>query len=191
MLQPKETPLPERFDNHAPWNRQPFDGPEAWPAFLSYLKMPRPRSVQALAHRLGLPYEKMRKWYRDNGWKLRTKAFEDHIQNNWNDAVVATVVSSAEEVAERHLSIVRKGLELAHDQVDKLLNAAKQDMMHGLLTPSETIRLLETCIKLERLVMGDSTGKLDVNLDLSALNEEELITLQQAQQKLLKESNNE
>ena len=87
---------------------------------------------------------------------------------------------SAQDRAGRHLAIIDKGLEVAEREYNNLLTRQRaldaQGAEVSLLKPMELQALVNNLVKLERLVMGEATERMEDNsYDLSQFTHSELL----------------
>ncbi len=184
-IQPYSQGLPSSYDPATPWNRQPFDDDEQWHAFRLYLMGAIPRQLHHVASKTTHTVSQLQSWAKSRGWFKRAEAFDNWIHQRFTDEVAVYVEQTAVATAERHLSPLRDGIELASQELKKLLKASQEQTMHGLIRPAELTRLLRECIKLERLITGESTERVEHGpIDLESLSVDELRALQTIQAKL-------
>ena len=176
------------YDPDRPWTRQPCDTDQDWPIFQDYLarRPPRPTSFRKLARAWGVGWTGLETTAGANGWAERARAWDAHLDGLRLDTAERYMVETGEEIAERHLEPVRKMIALGHRELAKYLAASESGEMPGLLTPAQVALFIRTGATLERLIMGESTAKVEVSgqaPDLSALSLEELRTLRDIQEK--------
>lgn len=177
------------------WHRQPFDSDLQWAAFLQYRDSnPRPSfpELQRTMHLWTgqeIPAERLRAWSKRNHWAKRCAALDNYRQAKIDATRDSYLDEQASVVAERHLDVLRRGIDLAAESLNRLLEKSAQleHSNESVLSPREITQLLTTAIKLERLTRGEVTERVeDTGLDLSTLSLEELQALKALQQKARK-----
>ncbi len=165
MSEPKEAP--------APWERQPNEGEEAWLAFRAYRDMvPSERMIKHSAVK-ALPT--ISKWYRDHNWRERVEAYDRQFDKIAVEERERIYRRKAQEIAIDHMIMLSNARELVQRELAKINATSRETEMHGLVKVSELNKLMETVVKLDRLVRDEPTeivGSRD--LDYSALSPDEL-----------------
>jgi hypothetical protein len=134
------------------------------------------RQLLQLAKRPGCPYS----WHQienvafEFAWKERAKARDAYLDNLRQSTIESEIVEDAKAIAKRHGKAARRAFNVADREFTLLEKAMNAQTMHGLLSPAEARRLLETAIKTERLLMGEATEIVSNTPDLSHLTLEEL-----------------
>lgn len=169
------------YDPEHPWRRQPCDGDAQWAAFCQFLLAPMPRSVTWLARRLNQPHYLIQRWHDQLGWKLRAERFDSFTSQHFEATVTEIVEARATDYTERHMSLLEQCSELAGNELQKYVDASRANTGIGLLTARELITLVDTTIKLERLIRGQATENVKSEIDLSKLSTEDLLLLQDLQ----------
>jgi hypothetical protein len=173
-----------QYNTERPWERQPCDTEIGWLLFQDYLALPRPRSIRALSHKGGpLSWTQLETLAWENGWTLRAALYDGHLDRLRQETIEKEVQETAKETAKRHVRQARKAVALAGLELDKLLDAAKQSPMPGIISPRDVIRFLALGIRSERLALGDATDVVENRVDLSKFNAEELRELRKLQEK--------
>lgn len=134
------------------------------------------RRLNALAKREGCPYSwtQLEAIAHENAWKDRAQAWDAHLDTMRTKAIETEVQEDAKAIARRHAKALRLAFSISERELELLHTAAKNQTMHGLINPGEARRLLETAIKLERLMIGEVTERVDTGPDLSRLDLEDL-----------------
>jgi hypothetical protein len=180
-----ESKAVSQYDQTKPWNRQPLDDDEGWALFRLYLMLPIPRNLALFEQRHVIDGKILRKLHRKNHWQLRAKAFDNEVHKRFQDSVLQYVEDTAVEYGKRHIQILTKTGVLAERELNKLIEASMQSEGIGLIRTRDLIRLIEQTVKLERLVRGDSTEKVEID-NLDGLSIDELHKLKQLQKKAQK-----
>lgn len=127
--------------------------PKAAHALQVYLQQGPSRSLGRVAEQIGHKHDRhVKRWSARYGWAK--KAAEHDAKQR--EVYAKKAETKLEELAERHVQIARAGLALAARTIQAL--AAKPQP----LSPSEAIRMIEACAKLERLALGEATDRHDV-----------------------------
>lgn len=172
------------YNVERPWERQPFDTDLTWLLFQDYLALAKPRSLRALAQKGGpLGWTQLETLALDDGWVMRARAYDANLDRLRQETIEREVQETAKQVAKRHATTARKAVTLAGLELDKLLAAAQQGDMPGLLSPRDVIRFLALGVRTERLVLGEATDQVEARVDLSGLSVEELRELRKLQEK--------
>lgn len=168
-----------------PWARQPFDTDLRWALFQDFLALRMPRNLRELA-RKGSPltWSELEAAAMEDGWHLRAKAWDQHLDRLRQQTIEHEIQESAKEVAKRHAKAAKMAVELAARELTKYLSASREGDMPGLLQPRDVIRFLSLGIRSERLVIGEATDRVDTGPDVSQLSVEELRELAKMQAKL-------
>ena len=172
---------PSEYDLERPWLRQPFDTDQGWALFSEWLLTPAPRSLRDFAQRTrGVwTFGALEALAWEYGWRERAAAWDSHVDVLRFRAVETELETSAKSAARRHGRVARELVELAAKEIAKLLSASKSSDGFGLLRPADVVRFATEGAKLERLVMGDATERVEQQdgTDLSRLDAEELRAL--------------
>ena len=172
----------------APWHRQPGESGHAFDAFRSYRDQRAPRDLRRVFDSRGtqLPMEDTLVLFRAMSWRQRAEAWDGHNASIVEAQTTARLREGAEEIAERHLGAIRMGLDLAENELRKLLGESlARDF--PVVKPQVLIALLDKAVSLERLVRGEATGRLEVENtgpDFSRLTPEELRAWLEMQEKI-------
>lgn len=166
MSGPEPVELPE------PWERQPDESEEAWLAFRAYRDMP---PEQRLIRRTAVKsVAVLTRWYRDHDWIGRCKAFDAHVDSVSVEERKRILEMASRDLAYDHALMLADARELVTRELGKLVSVSRDSEMHGLLKPSEVIKLFETTVKLDRLVRGESTENIREEVDISKLSLDEV-----------------
>ncbi len=173
----------EANDDEAVWERNELDGTDTWwNAFKTYLELPlSERSYAEVARRTGSNYDAVRLQALAAYWKERARAHDRHqdrLLTRWR-------LADQRAAIKRHQAAARGLLEVATIELGRLLEEVKQKGAVRRLKPSEIRDIVDTAIKLERLVDGEPTANLIVdNKNLEKLTDAELEAMRALVEKL-------
>lgn len=183
---------PVEYDLARPWNRQPCDTEARWRAFRAYRDQPPPRTVpgasRALASPTGRPFceRTLMKWSGEDCWPERCLAFDRWLDEHRTSVIVDALSEDARAVANRHASIARDAIAVAHAQVRGWLEDLASGEKLDAWSPADVRGMLKDMITLERLVRGEATERVEHGLsgvDLGKLTIGELETLRELEVK--------
>jgi len=168
-----------------PWERQEAEPDDAWTAFRMYRdQMTGPGATRSYA-RLGVRLETALAWMNKYQWKERCLAWDRHVDEIRQEEKTALLAQDAREVTASHMAMVATGKSLVSRELAKLdALSAKAGEAPGPFTLHALTRLAEVTVKLDRLVRGESTEKIEV--DLSKLTDEELSAYEKILEKVTK-----
>ncbi len=158
-----------------PWERQPYDTEDSWPIFLAYRDQTPPRRgvLSMLQTRRHDPI-KIARWAREHFWRERAAEFDRHLDEIRIRTREAALAQSSQEVAAEHMAILSRLRDVATQEAEKLLATVRESDGEVLRT-RDLIRLVEGVTKLDRLVRGESTERVDVEgPDLGGVSDEDL-----------------
>lgn len=161
----------------APWERQDYDTDESWPVFQSYRdSYPRKTFVDSYN---GMPISpiKVQGWMLAHFWKLRAEAWDKHLDTARRDTQEAMLRQRVEEVTAEHMEITALGRKVARKELEKLLAQVEQGGYNA-LKPEALIRMLDTMVKLDRLIRDKSTENVGGHIDFSKASNSELDDLE-------------
>lgn len=178
-------PAPTAYDLAVPWNRQPCDTDKRWRAFVAYRDLDPPRSLAALARRLGMAHAgRLEAWCKSDGWRERCLEFDRHVDSKRVAVIVDALAEDARAVAAEHIGALRMAREAAMSVVaqwhERIAAGDVPDM-----SPADVRGILKDTITLERLIRGESTERVDhrVGFDLSKLTTGEIEELRALEEK--------
>lgn len=152
------------------WERQQDEPDEAFRAFVYYRDMPLPRKVDAYG---AFPVAQMFRWHKQWAWTIRARAYDNHLSSFAVECKKAEIAKSSKTIAEEHIAILADMRVFLQLEVGKLLEQASALGGGAMVKPSELGRLLDITVKLDRLVRGESTEKVET-VDLSHMTDDEL-----------------
>lgn len=147
------------------WERQDCDTNESWPFFKAYRDSKGTRRLERVrltGGNVAAPLHDLNRWFHDHRWAERVKAYDMALDAIVQEEKEAILRKSAKEMAADHLALVQDAHELASAELSKLIQASRENTMHGLLKPGELIKLIDAAVKLGRLVKGESTENVAV-----------------------------
>lgn len=186
MARPKRPLRPADYDFDCPWNRQPCDSTARWRAFQTYRDLPPPRTIGAAATALGVNKRRLEIWSSEDAWPERCADFDRHLDAKRVTVIEDALAEDARAVANRHASIARDAIEVAHSHVRQwLADLANGDAVEA-WEPNAVRGMLKDMITLERLVRGEATERVEHGLsgvDLGKLSIDELEELRRLEAK--------
>ncbi len=159
------------------WGPQPFETEEQHQAFALFLSLPsRMRNMTEVSRHCAMSRQEVLDLSMAHHWQHRISRYDAFVRGANRDRLRET----AQDRAGRHLAIIDKGLEVAEREYNNLLTRQRaldaQDAQVSLLKPGELQALVNNLIKLERLVVGEATERIEeTEYDLSQFTHEELI----------------
>jgi hypothetical protein len=178
---PRPSPPPVELPKE--WERQPAESQEAWLAFRAYRDMPPENRL--LSRTAARATETLSRWYRDHNWASRVLAYDKEFDSISVEERKKAFAMAARDVALEHMLILADARELVQREVQKLVMASRDGDAPGLMRPAEVRKLLETTVKLDRLVRGDTTENVGVkdSVDVSKLTIDEVRQLEKLMRK--------
>jgi|WetSurMetagenome_2_1015567.scaffolds.fasta_scaffold25325_5 hypothetical protein len=156
------------------WERQPCEPEAEWRAFLTYRDMPRPRSFRLVSGYLGLAQSRISSWAYAWMWKDRANLYDRQaFAAEWQEHAAKQAARKEESEA-----LIDKATQLAYRELAHRLEDIDPSTGRPLapLKDAQLVRLVESVIKLDRLVHGESTEKIETtgSVDLKKLSDDEL-----------------
>lgn len=164
-----------------PWDRQTDEPDDAFKAFVNYREMPMPRRVLS-ASSMATTRE-LWEWSSRFLWASRVKQYDDHLSGLAIAERESLVKQGAHEVYEQQLIILAELRQLVQREGLKWLDYSRSMQGPSILKAADFRNLVETTIKLDRLVRGESTENLASGGDMSKLTPDELWKLRELQKK--------
>ena len=166
------------------WEQMAGEPGKAFAAFKLYRDMIPPRRARSI---VGYSTAIVSQWYNDWKWPERVDAYDAHMERIALAEREAMLRQKSREVSAEHLAALQTARHTAQIELDKLLATVKESDGQ-ILKPGELIKLLETVVRFDRLVRGESTDTVEhKSEDLSRLSIDELRKLREIQQKLKKD----
>lgn len=163
------------------WERQASETDESWTAFQSYRDQTPPRRMHHAAVRRT---EMLSTWYNDHQWAERVAAYDRHLDAIRRATREAVLLEDEKDRAARQLGHLKGVQDIIDLELAKLWRDAKATEAFGLVKVSDLNRLLANAITLERLIRGQSTEQVNVDVNLDNLTPEELRQLRDLQRKM-------
>lgn len=129
------------------------------------------------------PLQQLLEWHGAGCWADRAAAWDSHLDALRQAEQEAAVRQSAQDIQAQHIQIIKEARELALDQLGKMQAAALEGDSH-FMKPNELTRLIESVVKLDRLVRGESTENTKEQVDMSSLSLDELRALAALREKI-------
>lgn len=162
------------------FERQPDESDGSWAGFQVYRDMGPSRSLAAVSTKIGTPLSTLKSASATHAWRTRAQDWDRHIDR------VRTNALETEEAARARMSLDTVNLLSATvvRELSKLL-AEAQEMPHSVMKANTLCRAAETCVKLQRLIDGSPTERVEVGggVDYSALSDSDLETLEKIARK--------
>jgi hypothetical protein len=117
--------------------------------------------------------EKLSQWYLDQSWHDRVQAYDTHMDSVFQEEREALARLGGRKLAAEQMALLQTGKDAVEIELEKLLALAR-DSEHAALKPGELVKLMETVLKYQRLVAGESTEVVEERSDLSDMSDEEL-----------------
>lgn len=168
------------------WERGPLDTDQSWPYFVAYrnitsgartlarIKNEPSNDVKRPVLRGESPtLEKLSQWYLDQSWHDRVQAYDTHMDSVFQEEREALARLGGRKLAAEQMALLQTGKDAVEIELEKLLALAR-DSEHAALKPGELVKLMETVLKYQRLVAGESTEVIEERSDLSDMSDEEL-----------------
>lgn len=161
-----------------PWEQQQFESSRQWAAFRAYRDLaPGCRTMAGVARVLGRESVSpdWGRWRREDSWDARC-ALWDALQDRQRQEgyLRAREAQSASDAAARDRALLDDAVSLLWQEVRKYLTQARESDF-PVMKPGELQRLLDSALKLRRLLYGEATERVEAPpVDLSALSAEQL-----------------
>lgn len=168
-------PLVQLRVDEAPdaWMRQRGEPEDAWARFQAFRDSPRPRRmVRPGAGRTQELYRLAGEWR----WFERCESYDHYIDRIRQKEIDAFVKQKATEVAAEHMGILRDAREFLAIEISRILERCKKNSIDGTLKPAEVFRLMELCMKYDRVYRDQANeihdiGATNVNVENLSLDE--------------------
>ncbi len=168
----QEVDEPTKPEPRAVWDQVPGEPPEAWEAFRAYLRYPTP-NVSGFAVETGRSRSTTGALASRWRWKARRAAFE-HVVSQEH---VRGALDAARALGAEHGRLLAEARDWA---LDSILDAKARGEK---LSKSEALAYLRNVIELDRLIAGEATARVVV--DLSKASDEDLDAAEKALDKVL------
>lgn len=169
--------------NWQPWHMQAGEPELAFRLFQQFCSMPAPRVLRDMLRTPGFPmsWEALDRTAWEWFWNDRAKHWDAHLADLYTRTIERVTEETAEEVARRQLRLTKSMQELAEIEIDKLLAVSRMNDAPGTVTPRDALRLAANGMRLELLVRGDPTERVETVPDVSAFSAEDLRALRRLQ----------
>lgn len=181
MTESAVVPVPPPVEGPLPWERQPGEPDDCFNAFRYYRDMPMPRQALRASPMVGT--NTLWQWCNKWSWIARASQYDDHISDLAIAEREALVKQSARDIQVQHMGILQGARELLEREVAKYLAISREAKGPSLLKPAELSKLLDSVVKLDRLVRGETTENVAPTEDLSNLSVDDLRVMRELKQK--------
>ena len=150
-----------------PWNRQPGESEESFEAFNIYRLLGVDRSLEKVAEQLKKHPKTIRRHSASNKWVARAAAWDNEIAKKSDDLII----SEAQKMDLEHLQVWRAVRAAGATAAQRLLRDMKKTD-RNLLSPRDTIAMLEKATNYERLISDKATARVEqkFSIDVDALD---------------------
>lgn len=155
------------------WDRFPNETEAPWLAFVAYQKMSQPRNISALAETLGYKAPTLHVWSSEFLWADRVEHYDRWLDQKRTRAAGRASEKAGERLARKAAAASEAAVELAMLGIKRVLHDMR-DGQHTDATLTQFARLLRDGTQMGRLVLGDSTERIEHKHDLKKLTDEEL-----------------
>ena len=158
-----------------PWDREEKEDDAAWALFARWrdLALPRP-TPSAFCREVGRPNCS---WPKTFFWEARAHAWDRYLDSRKQEIAV----TETQEMARRHLSLMRRWLDVAEKQIS--IAEESTASRSAVWRPTDITRALKEAVLLERLSRGEVTERVSGGTDYSSLSDADLETLAEIQRK--------
>jgi hypothetical protein len=177
----------DHYEDDTPWLRQPCDTATSWPWASEFINAGPSRSLATLAKRDGCPWtaNQLGLVAHEGLWRERALAWDTHLRDLRVMTIEAVVEEDARSLAKKHGKPLAMMRGLAERELELLTEAQRKSNILGIINPGLIVRMLETAIKYERLLIGEVTDRVQTaGPDLSKLSIEEIRALKDIATKL-------
>jgi hypothetical protein len=165
-----------------PWERQPGEPEEPWRAFQAYRDQVPPRGLGRIYLKEGSSVRLQ--WFNEWRWQERAVSFDRHTDAIRVAEREEVLKQNEKERTARQLGQIKAVQDIIDRELAKLARDTEKTEAFGLVKVSELNKLLANAITLERLIHGESTQNVDVDVNLDNLSPEELRQLRDLQKKM-------
>lgn len=147
---------------------QPGEGGKAFEAFVEYRDLGPVRSVSIVAGRLEKSGSLIGRWCGEWGWVERTAAWDADVDRKARDMIATDRMNRMREMREGHASLGHALTQVAAVGLEQYAGdtgAAKARKLSAV----ELARIADVGMKMERLAMGDTTERIEVQQAMAAL----------------------
>lgn len=159
------------------WERLAVEADPEWLSWCSFRDLGEIRSLLLVSRINGARLEDLATWQARYRWQDRSKAFDVYLDRIHADRGRALLDAPKAVADGRHLQLIDEVLSLVRSEIAKLRRASVE-AEGPTVSASAISRILDQTAKLERLVRGEATERVEIStLDLSKLSDSELATL--------------
>lgn len=168
-----------------PWHRLPGEGELPFALFQQFLAASVPRDLRAFGRRSGfaVSWATLETYAWEWEWSERARLWDAHLDHIRISTIERVTEQTAEEVAHRQLKLLVRMQMLADGEISKLLKISQESDVPGVVTARDAARLALIGVRLERLVRGEATEKIEQGPDMSKYSVEDLRQLRALQEK--------
>lgn len=149
-----------------PWQRLETENEEQWASFQKFRDGPKPRKM----HRPGdPPMASVSQWARDHAWFERVRAYDIWLDDLFMEEQKDIVKLTAKEITAQHMSILADTRAVIALEMSKMVADSYSSPGSGLLKPSDLTKMIDLCIKHDRLLQGEATEVIENRMDLSTM----------------------
>lgn len=159
------------------WTRRRGEPEEAWRAFQSYREQRSPRRIQYVTvDGMALSPAETARLAKQFDWKARVADYDAHLDEVLLAGKEEALRKGAESASAEHLQILGSLRETLGREAAKLTEKSRNTSVE-VLRASDLMKMADSVVKLERLVLGQSTETVASAYDLSRLTTEEKAAL--------------
>lgn len=153
------------------WERQPGEGNKSWVSFCAYRDMPPGERSMAAAFRIYVERPTARQ-ANDNWWALRKQwhwaervvAYDRHMDDLYRKELEARRIQARVETADLGQAMRQKAMEAVAELKAITTTVRKVDgkrvrVVRSSLSPGQIAQLAKVGVKLERLALGEDSGR--------------------------------
>lgn len=169
---------PQVLDIMYSWDRREDEDETSWVAFKCYRDQSAPRNLRrtaaALPDHTVLQVIDLANRY---AWRERCREYDLFVDKALQEERLDFLKQDARERTACHLALLKDARETVSAELRKLLEWTERTPGINVLQPRDVFKLLDSVVKLERLVSGETTENTHTSMDLSGLSVDDLRTL--------------
>jgi hypothetical protein len=150
--------MPDNPSTKNLWDKQDGETTPAWQAFRTYRDMGEERSFHKVAEKLSKSDTLMKRWASRWKWVVRVSAWDEHVDKRRQEATI----TKQEEMARRHVQIGQGMQGIAAAKLVEYQKRIQSGQTLDDIGPRDAVALADAGVKLERLVQGEPTERIDV-----------------------------
>lgn len=174
---PRVVELSEDVAQRQTWERRGDEGEQEWAAFQAYRDM-HPRSLHncGFVGNVRVASATLSTWYRKFDWERRVNAYDVVLDRIAFAQRKKALERSADDWMAQKLGALETLDKILDLELGKYLESAASGNGVGLIKPADLKGLLETSVKMRRLLKGETTENIGVgDTDISDMPLEEVI----------------